>query len=92
MVLYKSIGPISMTCPGLKMMCKKYASFLLRISQGNLLFETAEQEDWRVEIDLEHIQTGRHWTYASLDELIGFFCLEEGGLDDLEWQETYPDE
>jgi hypothetical protein len=75
-----------------KIGCSKYASFLLRVSLAYCERGFHESPVWRTDIDLEHIQTGKRWTYASWDDLFDFFCREGDGLEQLKWLETYPDE
>ncbi len=63
----------------------EYASFLLRLwrapphsGEG----EGGEVSDWHSEI--EHIQSGRRWTFDTLDELLGF--LRQQAKDPAIWR------
>jgi len=47
---------------------------------GRRLAQRAESAaDWRSEV--EHIQTGRRWTFNTLDELLGFLRRQAEGPD-----------
>lgn len=48
----------------------EYASFLIRLWREAGVDATAPPADWHSEV--EHIQTGRQWTFSTLDELLGF--------------------
>jgi hypothetical protein len=49
----------------------EYASFLLRLwrQRGH-----GRADRWRVEV--EHIQTGEHWSFDSLDEMLAWLPRE----------------
>lgn len=48
----------------------EYASFLIRLWREAGDNATAPLTDWRSEV--EHIQSGRRWTFGTLDELLDF--------------------
>ncbi|MFQ6102263.1 MAG: hypothetical protein ACE5OS_13670 [Anaerolineae bacterium] len=48
----------------------EYASFLIRLWREASANATAPAADWQGEV--EHIQSGRRWTFSTLDELLGF--------------------
>ena len=73
-----------------QMFCTKYASFLLRVSctcQAHL----DSPSPWETEIEVEHIQSGQHWTCSSWPELLEFLTQEVEGLEQMKWEETYPE-
>jgi hypothetical protein len=47
-----------------------YVSFLIRLWREKSLERPEEVTDWQGEV--EHIQTGRRWTFDTLDELLEF--------------------
>lgn len=47
-----------------------YASFLVRLWREEQPAPSEPATDWQSE--LKHIQSGRRWTFSSLDELLGF--------------------
>jgi hypothetical protein len=48
----------------------EYTSFLIRLWREASADATASLTDWCSEI--EHIQSGQHWTFSTLDELLDF--------------------
>jgi hypothetical protein len=48
----------------------EYASFLIRLWRERSPADPESVTDWHSEA--EHIQTGRRWTFSTLDELLGF--------------------
>jgi len=48
----------------------RYASFLVRLWREDDPQRPGRLGDWQGEV--EHIQTGRRWAFAGLDELVGF--------------------
>jgi hypothetical protein len=48
----------------------RYASFLVRLWREEDPERPGRFGDWQGEV--EHIQSGRRWTFARLDELLGF--------------------
>ncbi len=57
-----------------------YASFLLRLWREDP--GCGAPQEWHGEI--EHIQTGQHWTFRSLNEVLAFLCRLEEDLGALE--------
>jgi hypothetical protein len=57
----------------------RYASFLVRLWREDDPERPGRFGDWQGEV--EHIQSGRHWKFARLDELLGFLrrVAEEAG-------------
>ena len=47
-----------------------YISFLIRLWREGSPESPEPSADWESEV--EHIQTGRRWTFSTLDELLGF--------------------
>lgn len=47
-----------------------YVSFLIRLWRERSPESPEPTADWESEV--EHIQTGRRWTFSTLDELLGF--------------------
>lgn len=48
----------------------EYASFLIRLWRERSPERQEPTADWRSEV--EHIQSGRRWTFSTLDEMLGF--------------------
>ncbi len=57
----------------------EYASFLIRLWRERSPAPPESAADWRSEV--EHIQTGRRWTFNTLDELLGFLRRQAEGPD-----------
>jgi hypothetical protein len=47
-----------------------YVSFLIRLWRERSPESPEPSADWHSEV--EHIQTGRRWTFSALDELLSF--------------------
>jgi hypothetical protein len=47
-----------------------YVSFLIRLWRERNTESPEPTADWKSEV--EHIQTGRRWTFSTLDKLLGF--------------------
>ena len=47
-----------------------YASFLVRLWREEQPASSEPAADWQSEI--KHIQSGQHWTFSTLNELLGF--------------------
>jgi hypothetical protein len=47
-----------------------YVSFLIRLWREESPEVLEPAADWQGEV--EHIQSGRHWTFSTLDELLSF--------------------
>jgi len=56
----------------------EYASFLIRLSRQTNLDSHGQTTEWNSEV--EHIQSGKCWTFNSLDDLLVF----------LRWQAENP--
>ena len=59
----------------------EYASFLIRLWREAGADATAPLTDWCSEI--EHIQSGRRWTFGNVDELLDFLRQEVNGPETL---------
>ena len=51
-----------------------YASFMIRLWRENDPQSSSPKSDWLSEVD--HIQSGGHWTFNTLDELLDFLRIQ----------------
>ena len=60
-----------------------YVSFLVRLWRETSPELTEPAADWQAEV--EHIQTGRRWTFSTLDELLAFLRRQVEDPEVLRW-------
>jgi hypothetical protein len=51
-----------------------YASFMIRLWRENDPQSPAPKSDWLAEV--EHIQSGEHWKFNTLDDLLAFLQVQ----------------
>jgi len=63
-----------------------YHSFLVRLWREPDVEQPAPAFDWQSEI--EHIQSGQRWTFATLDETLGFLRQQMLDSETLDYSTT----
>jgi hypothetical protein len=68
---------------GLMSITTEYASFLLRLWREATSGRLEPAADWQSEI--EHIQSGQHWTFDTLDDLLDFLRQQAHNPEGMAW-------